>query len=145
MPVRGSDASQPYFIDMLFRGASGTSNEADTKTTTGEAARILAQGLTQSEMSAGDKSYLAQLVARRTGLPQADAEIRVTQVTDAARLAATSAVAKAKEVAEAARRASAYLGLWVFVSLLFGAFCAAYAGTIGGRQRDTNAPLHGVI
>ena len=30
----------------------------------------------------------------------------------------------------------AHLSLWLFVALLSGAFCASYAGTIGGRQRD---------
>ena len=32
--------------------------------------------------------------------------------------------------------ATAYLALWIFASLLLGAFCAAYAATHGGRQRD---------
>jgi hypothetical protein len=29
--------------------------------------------------------------------------------------------------------------LWVFISMLAGAFCASYAATIGGRQRDSIA------
>jgi hypothetical protein len=26
--------------------------------------------------------------------------------------------------------------LWLFLALLMGAFCASYAATMGGRQRD---------
>jgi len=26
--------------------------------------------------------------------------------------------------------------LWTFLALLMGAFCASYAATVGGRQRD---------
>jgi len=32
--------------------------------------------------------------------------------------------------------ATARLLLWTFLALLIGAFCASYAATIGGRQRD---------
>jgi hypothetical protein len=34
------------------------------------------------------------------------------------------------------RKATAHILLWVFIALLGGAFCASYAATIGGRQRD---------
>jgi hypothetical protein len=37
---------------------------------------------------------------------------------------------------EIARKAAAHLSLWIFVALLIGAFCASYAATIGGRERD---------
>ncbi len=90
-------------------------------------------------MPQGDKAYLAQLVANRTGLSQADAEQRVAQVSTAAKLAAEAAVAKAKEAAETARKAAAYTSLWVFISLLVGAFYASLAATWGGKQRDPQA------
>ena len=38
--------------------------------------------------------------------------------------------------ADKARKASAYAALWIFVSLLAGAFVASLAATFGGRQRD---------
>ena len=44
--------------------------------------------------------------------------------------------ATAKETADEARKASAYAALWIFVSLLIGAFVASLAATLGGRQRD---------
>ena len=42
----------------------------------------------------------------------------------------------AKEDADKARKASAYASLWLFVTLLIGAFVASLAATFGGRQRD---------
>ena len=57
-----------------------------------------------------------------------------------ARLAPTHGDARlareGEQAAEAARRVTARLLLWTFLALLIGAFCASYAGTIGGRQRD---------
>jgi hypothetical protein len=43
---------------------------------------------------------------------------------------------EAQRSADSARKAVAHLSLWLFVALLSGAFCASYAGTIGGKQRD---------
>jgi len=37
---------------------------------------------------------------------------------------------------EKARKDTAHLLLWTFIALMVGAFCASYAATIGGRQRD---------
>ena len=42
----------------------------------------------------------------------------------------------AKQTAETIRKTLAHTLLWAFVALLIGAFCASYAATIGGRQRD---------
>ena len=42
----------------------------------------------------------------------------------------------ARDAADKARKASAYSALWLFVSLLIGAFVASLAATYGGRQRD---------
>lgn len=42
----------------------------------------------------------------------------------------------AKETADKARKASATATLWLFVSLLMGAFAASFAAIYGGRQRD---------
>ena len=76
-------------------------------------------------MTATDRTYLAEMVSARAGLNQSDAENRVSFV-----------FAEAQESADVARKAPAHLSLWLFVALLSGAFCASYAGTIGGRQRD---------
>ena len=61
----------------------------------------------------------------RTGLSRPDAEQRVSEVITAE-----------KQAADAARKATAHGLLWMFLALLIGAFCASFAATIGGRQRD---------
>jgi len=118
---------------MMFRG--GKSTDAAGNDLTREVRGILAASMA-TEMSQGDKAYLTQLVSSRTGLSPAEAEQRVTQTSTAARLAADATAAKAKDVAEAARKATAHAALWVFVSLLVGAFYASLAATWGGKQRD---------
>jgi hypothetical protein len=46
---------------------------------------------------------------------------------------ADQAKVNAKEAADKARKASVYAALWLFVSLLVGAFVAGVAATFGGR------------
>ena len=48
----------------------------------------------------------------------------------------TEVFGQAQESTDRVRKAIAHLSLWLFVALLSGAFCASYAGTIGGKQRD---------
>jgi hypothetical protein len=113
-----------YFVDMLFRSDS-VKPESNAALVRGEGGRILANALRQKEIPAADKSYLAQLVATRTGLTQADAEKRVSDV-----------FAAAQQAADTARKMVAHSLLWAFLALLIGAFCASLGATIGGRQRD---------
>jgi hypothetical protein len=120
---RESD-SNGYFIDTLFRSESAKP-DSDNTYVRGEAGRILANALRQGDISSEDKIYLAQLVTVRTGLSQPDADKRVSDV-----------FARAQQTAETARKTVAHSLLWVFVALLIGAFCASFAATIGGRQRD---------
>ena len=113
-----------YLIDTLFR-STGTVTDLNAISMRAEADRIFAHALREGSMSQADNTYLARLISARTGLNEADAQRRVTDV-----------YAQAQEAAEATRKAIAHLSLWLFVALLSGAFCASYAGTIGGRQRD---------
>jgi hypothetical protein len=136
-----SDAFRNYFVDMLYRTDRPLDPGANMDAVRRETAGIFANALAQGELSQGDRAYLTQLVAARTGLSPADAEQRVTKTAAAAKLTADAASAKAREAAEAARKASAYAALWIFVSLLLGAFCAALAATVGGRQRDSRTQL----
>jgi TctA family transporter len=48
----------------------------------------------------------------------------------------TDKVVAAKDTADKTRKASATAALWLFVSLLMGAFAASFAAIYGGRQRD---------
>jgi hypothetical protein len=133
----GPDSSANYFVDMMFRGSKADSS-VDSAGSLREARGILVASLA-GEMSAGDKTYLGQMVASRTGLTQVDAEQRVVQTTAAAKLAADATAAKAKELTEGARKIAAHTALWVFISLLVGAFYSSLAATWGGKQRDPAA------
>ena len=77
-------------------------------------------------------------MAERTGLPQGEAEQRVTETFARLDQNLEQAAAKAKQVADDARKASAALALWLVVSLFVGAFIAAFAATFGGRLRDSS-------
>lgn len=113
-----------YFVDELFRADPNAPNRSDPAVR-GEAERIFVRAVGEGDGPSADKTYLAQLVAAKTGLNQADAEKRVADTLE-----------QAKEAADTARKAAAHLSLWVFIALLAGAFCASLAATIGGRQRD---------
>ncbi len=113
-----------YFVDRLFRSDPPASQVLDASQQA-EAARILTVILQQTGPSTPDESYLSKLVAARTGLSEADAANRVSQV-----------VTDARQAEDVARRAASRLLLWTFLALLIGAFCASYAATIGGKQRD---------
>ena len=113
-----------YFVDTLFRSDSAKTDLTDNATRS-EAGRILANALRDGAVPAADKTYLDQLVAARTGLSQPEADKRVSDVFE-----------RAQQTAEAARKTVAHTLLWTFLALLIGAFCASFAATLGGGQRD---------
>jgi hypothetical protein len=76
------------------------------------------------------------VVADRTDLSQQQAEQRVREAFARLQTTLGEAEAAAREAADAAREASAYAALWLFISLLIGAFVASWMATFGGRQRD---------
>lgn len=143
-----------YFVDSLFRrDASAAATPAAAPMTSGEPTRTadadlvsgrevaevgrIFMNLSLSEpLPVEDVRHVAQLVAQRTGLSQADAEKRVTDTYARAQAQVLEAETDAREAADTAREASAYAALWLFVSLLIGAFVASLAATFGGRQRD---------
>ena len=139
-------SSLDYFTDSLFRpmpaasAASGTgatpADQGNASGTSIEVGRIFARGLAGNALSADDSRYVGQLVAQRTGMTQQDAEKRATDTFAKAQQSIQDAEAKAKEAADKARKAAAYISLWIFVSLLLGAFVSSLMATFGGRQRD---------
>jgi hypothetical protein len=120
-----------YFVDMLFRSDRPASNSGDQDVRS-EATRILLSGLQRGDVPPPDRAYLAQLIASRTGISQPDAEKRVSDVIDQAKAAET----KARETADAARKAGAYLALFTALAMVVGAFVASVAGALGGSHRD---------
>lgn len=102
-----------------------------------EVARIFMNADLSQPLPAEDQRYVAQIVAQRTGLTQQEAEQRVSQNYAQMQNRLQEAETKARAAADDARKATAYSALWLFVSLLLGAFVASLAATFGGRQRDT--------
>ncbi|MBZ9676533.1 hypothetical protein [Mesorhizobium sp. ES1-1] len=131
-----ADNATSYLVDSLFRPADparlAAANGDSDAAATGQASRILMASAVAGEISADDKTYLAQLVAARTGLSEADAKARV----DAMVAKVEDAKVKAKQAADAARKASATFALLGALSLVIGAFIASAAAALGGRQRD---------
>jgi hypothetical protein len=134
-------SSAAYFTDMLFR-TDRPDTSGDLAAARAEVGRILATDALSGEMPAADRTYLAQVVAARTGLSQGDAEKRVSDVVEQAKTAKNKAIDVAKNAAEAARKTGVYVALWAFISLLIGAFSASYMATVGGRVRD-DLPMAG--
>jgi hypothetical protein len=140
--VQSDTGSGPaaYLTDMLFR-SDRVATDSSAPEARAEGGRILAASLAGGgEIAPGDKTYLAQLVAARTGLAQPDAEKRVDDVMAQAKAAAD----KARQVADDARKAVATASLFTFFSLLIGAFIASAAGALGGRQRDDLEEVYAV-
>ena len=136
-----------YFVDTLFRadGPAAVSEDAAN----GVAGRILTKTLAgDGTLTPEDRTYLAQLVAQRTRLTQAEAEARVDQVYAQARQAAEDAKVAAQKAADAAASAAAWTAIWTFIAMLCGAFFASLAALFGGRQRDQarwlDEPAYGV-
>jgi hypothetical protein len=111
-------------------------NDATTASSRNEISRILDNGMRSGSLPADDSRYIAQLVAQRTGMSQQDAQARVDAAFQGAQKKLREAEASAKQAADQARRAGAYAALWIFVSLLLGAFIASLMATWGGRRRD---------
>ncbi|NNA08599.1 hypothetical protein HBN65_17555 [Pseudomonas lundensis] len=127
--------SSDYFIDTLFRDDRGTAVSEDAAH--GIVTRIFVRSLgNDGQLSADDRTYLAQIVAQRTNLTQPEAEQRVDQVYAKAHQAIEEAKVKAKEAADTAAKVAAWTTLWMFITLLIGAFFASLCATFGGRRRD---------
>lgn len=139
-PAAGPAAPVDYFVDTLFRRsmapAPAVVADPPNPAVQAEAARIIANGLRAGALPQDDAFHLATVVAQRTGLNHQEAEKRVTDTFTAAQTKLRDAQATAKAAADQARKASAHTALWLFISLLAGAFIASYAATFGGRLRD---------
>ena len=151
----GVDAAGPsatglsgYFVDALFRKDTTSASagpataapladaDASTAASVAETGRIFVNGIRAGALPPEDIRYAGQLVAQRTGLAQADAEKRVADSFARMQTKFRETETAARDAADKARKASAYAALWVFISLLTGAFVASLAATFGGRQRD---------
>lgn len=141
-----------YYVDSLFRkdiNASATVLTPDEISgmprvipepiTVGfrhEVTRIFINSIRTGPLPDEDTRYVGQIVTQRTGLAQMDAEKRVLDTYARVQAKFREAETAAKEAADSARKAFVYASLWLFISLLIGAFVASFAATYGGQQRD---------
>jgi hypothetical protein len=150
--------SDRYYVDMLFRpaapnaaGNAGTAGAttgvpagATTSTTTATTSqgnagedraivtRIFVRDLPSGTLAPDDRTYVAQIVARRDGISQAEAEQRVDQTVTQVKAAED----RARQAAEKARKTAAFGGIVTALAMLVGAFIAAVSGAYGGKLRD---------
>ncbi|MGZ4956177.1 MAG: hypothetical protein ACXV8Q_13810 [Methylobacter sp.] len=141
-----------YFVDSMFRkdvnvsvtvltpdesgGMSSVISEPSAAVYRTEVARIFMNSIHTGPLPTEDLRYVGQVVAQHTGLTQLDAEKRVVDTYARIQAKLGEAETAAKEAADSARKAFVYASLWLFISLLIGAFVASFAATYGGRQRD---------
>ena len=149
-------SSMDYFVNSMFRentsatspdnAANPTSSTAPATPSTshqevspaqlGEVSGIFVNSITTGALPQEDRQYVAGLIAQHTGISQPEAEKRVQSTYDKAQAKLKDAKDKAQHAADTARKATSYLMLWIFISLLAGAFVASLCATFGGRQRD---------
>ena len=139
-----------YWVDMLFRPTSGSVQPNASATVPSvtapvrggrtdaearaEAGRILAVSLVQGgKLSPADHNRLATLVSQFTGADMTEANQRVDDVQNRIQQQAVAA-------AEAARRFTRFISLWLAASLIFGAL-AASAAAVTGRWVDDEARM----
>ena len=122
-----SRTGDQYAIRSVARSEGILKLFLDDQMTMQSSGRVIASGMTKgSDVSATDRTYAAKIVARRTGMSQADAEKRVNDT-----------IAQAKKAADDARKVAAKLSLWLAASMLAGALAASLAATEGGLLRDS--------
>jgi hypothetical protein len=131
-----------YFVDSLYRlpaGVPAPANAAQTGTdpVRAETARILLNSAaTGDPLSPEDTAYLSRLVVQKTGLSIEAAQARVVTTYTRLQQKITALDAAAKDAADAARKVAIGASLWLFISLLMGAFSASLMATYGGRVRQ---------
>jgi hypothetical protein len=141
----GPPAALTYEIDKLFRpgssaavgsapqtGAPGPGNVDTDSDPRVEAVYIAFHAMSSGEVSAADRSYLAERVTAQTGISPTDAQTRVNAFVSDIQAAET----KAKTAADKARKAAAEASIYLALSMLVGAFIASISAALGGRLRD---------
>jgi hypothetical protein len=135
-----SASPSDIYVDSLLRADPGAaltplgagaapspSGAGDLQSTRGELGRLMAPTLRKGgDLSPADRTYVAKVVAVRTGLSQPEAEKRVADT-----------IAQAKQATDEARKAAAKLAIWLAASMLAGALAAMLGATEGGVLRDS--------
>jgi hypothetical protein len=119
-------------LDAMLRtpaGAPQSRNTVASDEIRGELTRILTSAVATGSLSAENRTYLASLIAQRTGVPQQEAEKRVDDAITAARTAS-----------DKARRAAILTGFVTAAGLILSFGAAWWAAIKGGQHRDNSIP-----
>jgi len=134
-----------YVADSLFRTQStpgGAQPAANAQSRpdpamVAEAGRIFTVGLAQGSLNAEDRSHLARLVARQTGLPEPDAQRRVDETYSRANAMKDAAEQKVREAADKARKQAVVAAFLAAAASLAGLIAAAWAAGMGHEHKNT--------
>jgi len=122
-----------YGLDRLFRPADPAVAAPSAPDVRSEVTHVIAQAVSSNgTVSDADQTYLAGLIAARTGASPDEAKMRVTDFI----ATANDAKDKIKAAADAARRAAAKTAIFAALAMVIGAFIAAITAALGGRLRD---------
>ena len=145
-----NDGMNAYFVDKLFRPTAVTPSATPAPDGTGlgpvpagapmsiagaeadreEAGRILGAGFMNGiAIPQDDRPRLIELTARHAGITEGAAVTRIDTLQ-------AETQAKAKQAADAARKAASYASLWVALSLLFGAIVAMMSAVYARFEKD---------
>jgi hypothetical protein len=136
-----STDSMTYYTDVLLRpiartaatGQAASRSEMIPQEARAELTRVMTRAVANGSLADNDRSYLASVISQRTGLPQAEAERRVTETfAEANRIA--------REAADKTRRAALLTGFVTAASLLISLAAAWWAAQRGGNHRDNAIP-----
>ena len=122
------------WVDSMFRAPQGSQpgQPGRAEDDRAEFVRIFQRSWASGEVSQDDRTYMAQAIAARTGVPEDQARSRV----DAAVQQAKAAADAAKDAADKARKAAALLAFLLGAASICAAGAAYWAATAGGEQRD---------
>jgi hypothetical protein len=126
-----SSPASTYGVDKLFRSPASASAPA-TSDQRVEAGHIIANAVVAGSVTDEDRTYLADLVAAKSGISSAEAQKRVDDLVGTA----VQTEAKVKAEADTARKAAAQASIYTALAMLIGAFIASVSAALGGHQRD---------
>jgi hypothetical protein len=132
-PTSTAQAAAPTTPPAAAPAQAARARTAATTPTTdndrAEVSRILASSVATGALSPENRSYLAQVIAQRTGMSQQEAERRVD-----------AAVNGAREAADKARRGAILTGFVTAAGLILSLGAAYWAAMKGGQHRDNSVP-----
>lgn len=99
--------------------------------------RVFTGSLRDGTLAAPDRTYLATVVSRQTGMTQLESEKRVDQAYEEGK----KAEAQVRAAADKARKTAAIAAFLAAATLLIACAAACAGAAMGGRHRDEQTPV----